>query len=286
MSNNLKSNKPFIFFLIMLGFVIFLWFFSYFSLRNDTQRGNFGDMFGAVNALFSGLAFAGLIYAILLQKEELELQRNEIKDTRLEFITQNNTLKNQKFENTFFSMLELHHKIVNGIDIIDKERVGSNSNYTPQYQVFTINGRDVFKKEYLSLIDSFKNKNRSFDQESIDKIYLEKYEDVQTDFGHYFRNVYRIIKIIDSTDFFPLDVSSVEKNKNNFEEKYKYTSILRAQLSDYEILWLFYNCLSSNGNSKFKQLIEKYTIFKNIPKNKLYNIDDYKKYEEGAYEKH
>ena len=32
-----------------------------------------------INALFSGLAFAGIIIAILLQKEELELQRNDLK---------------------------------------------------------------------------------------------------------------------------------------------------------------------------------------------------------------
>lgn len=44
----------------------------------------FGDMFGGVNALFSGLAFAGVIIAILLQREELRLQRKELEDTRAE----------------------------------------------------------------------------------------------------------------------------------------------------------------------------------------------------------
>ncbi len=41
-------------------------------------RGQFGDMFGAVNALFSGLAFAGVIIAVILQKNELALQRREL----------------------------------------------------------------------------------------------------------------------------------------------------------------------------------------------------------------
>lgn len=35
---------------------------------NENTRGTFGDQFGAVNALFSGLAFAGLIYTIVLTK--------------------------------------------------------------------------------------------------------------------------------------------------------------------------------------------------------------------------
>jgi len=35
-----------------------------------SEAGTFGDMFGAVNALFSGLAFAGVIYALILQDNE------------------------------------------------------------------------------------------------------------------------------------------------------------------------------------------------------------------------
>jgi hypothetical protein len=47
-----------------------------------------GDMFGAANALFSGLAFACLILALRMQREELSLQRQELKDTRDEFAKQ------------------------------------------------------------------------------------------------------------------------------------------------------------------------------------------------------
>lgn len=56
----------------------------YLALPDWQQRGQFGDVFGAVNALFSGLAFAGLIFAILLQREDLELQRQELTLTRQE----------------------------------------------------------------------------------------------------------------------------------------------------------------------------------------------------------
>lgn len=33
-------------------------------------RGQFGDIFGAVNALFSGMAFAGILFAIFLFREK------------------------------------------------------------------------------------------------------------------------------------------------------------------------------------------------------------------------
>ena len=69
----------------LIGFVVIaIWGFSGYYLYGFADRGTFGDMFGAVNALFSGLAFAGVIYAVLLQRKELELQRNELELTRTE----------------------------------------------------------------------------------------------------------------------------------------------------------------------------------------------------------
>ena len=40
--------------------------------------------------------------------------------------------------------------------------------------------------------------------------------------------------------------------------------MLRAQMSDYELGLVFYNCLSDNGIEKFKPLAEKYALFNNI----------------------
>jgi hypothetical protein len=59
-------------------------FFVFFAFDSWESRGQFGDMFGTVNALFSGFAFAGVLIAILLQRDELALQREELKMTRQE----------------------------------------------------------------------------------------------------------------------------------------------------------------------------------------------------------
>ncbi|MBL7645750.1 MAG: hypothetical protein JNK74_06100 [Candidatus Hydrogenedentes bacterium] len=53
--------------------------------QGDQQRGSFGDMFGAINTLFSGLAFAALIVTVLMQREELKLQFEELEKSRKEF---------------------------------------------------------------------------------------------------------------------------------------------------------------------------------------------------------
>lgn len=56
----------------------------YLSFDQWAERGQFGDMFGVVNSLFSGLAFAGIIYTVHLQRKELGLQRQELSLTRAE----------------------------------------------------------------------------------------------------------------------------------------------------------------------------------------------------------
>ena len=72
-----------IFFSVILLFSLSWYYLSYFH-PGQQERGTFGDQFGFVNALFSGLAFAGLICTILLQKNELTLQREELICTREE----------------------------------------------------------------------------------------------------------------------------------------------------------------------------------------------------------
>jgi len=61
--------------------------------------------------------------------------------------------------------------------------------------------------------------------------------------------------------------------------------MLRAQLSDFELLWIFYNCLSENGVEKFKQLVEQYSILKNLPQGELHDIDILTKYSNSAFRK-
>lgn len=50
----------------------------------------------------------------------------------------------------------------------------------------------------------------------------------------------------------------------SFDEKYKYTTMVRATLSRHELIWLYYNGISSVGKQKFKKLIERYSLLKNI----------------------
>ncbi len=88
---------------------------NYFPVGKDNcAPALFGDSFGAVNALISAFAFAGMIVTFVLQRYELGMQRQELEAQR-EFSTQNETLRLQRFENTFFNMMELQQSIVNDL---------------------------------------------------------------------------------------------------------------------------------------------------------------------------
>ncbi len=125
-NNEETKSRLWIWIIIAIIGVIALWGLSWILIDKyidcSTAQGTFGDKFGAVNSLFSGLAFAGLIVTLLYQKEELKLQREELTQTREElkgqreeFEEQNKTMKRQRFENTFFNMLSLQQEITHNL---------------------------------------------------------------------------------------------------------------------------------------------------------------------------
>lgn len=124
-----------------------------------------------------------------------------------------------------------------------------------------ISGRELFTYFYESKGFITEDENgRKIEVHGLKELFqTEKdnsiYEDlvIPTYFDHYFRHLYRIVKFVDTTPFLP---------KNDFETRYNYIGILRAQLSRNELIFLFYNGLSCYGNEKFKELIEKYSILK------------------------
>ena len=262
--------------------VLFVWALTFFLffINNSDERGQFGDMFGAVNALFSGLAFAGLIITLILQRRELELQRQELALTRkemedqtAEFEKQNETLKIQRFENTFFQMLSQFQEVVNSLMIRYK--------FHGEYK--DVSGRDVFRvsfeqmRVYVDMPFGF-NSYQNFEgmREVISKVNLKGYckADAPTVFDHYFRLLYRILKFVHESP-----------QISTFDDEYQYTSMLRAVLSRYELVWLYYNGLSDYGVEKLKPLIERYAMLKNLRDDLLVDGVDVGSYAESAYRK-
>lgn len=251
--------------------VIGLWVWTYFALvdRDKDWRGTFGDMFGGINALFSGLAFGGIIITILLQSKELSLQRDELKNTTEELkrtanaqedtgkavAAQLQMMEKQQFESAFFNLLQMHSELVKNIDIRKKVNMG---NLQVKLESVTIHGKDCFKFFY----ETFKTSYTSTNNPDFNAVYLAFFSNYQNDLSHYFRTLYHIVKFVD---------------QSNISDKKRYTSIVRAQLSAFELLLLFYNGLSPLG-TKFKPLINEYNLLKNLNSTDLLNSQHIKLY--------
>lgn len=255
MDNKTKeSNKSLV--IVVIGGVVVLWVGLGYVASIQFDPGEFGDMFGAANALFSGLAFAGLIYAIWLQRVELRLQREELAATRAELRgqkeqleAQNRTLRKQSFENTFFQLLRLHNDIVNAIDLV---KTGEGSRITK--------GRDCFHMFFNRLKDEYERDKRARTHTAmstihvVNEVYMRFYTEHEAELGHYFRSLYNTVKLVDNSDV---------------QDKRLYTNLVRAQLSSYEVLLMFYNCLSEMGREKFKPLLIEYTLLKHVQTKEL-----------------
>jgi hypothetical protein len=215
--------------------------------------GEFGDVYGALNTLFSGLAFSGVIISIVLQSIELRATRKEMNSQVLQFEQQTEAMQKQVFESSFFSMMNLHNQISSGLRSEDKFKIlFENLNFVAKDTHH--HGKTLI--EHLN---------------SVYEIFMGK---AYSDIGHYFRYIYQIMKFID-------------KSKLSEGEKSIYMNILRAQFSNYELLLLFVNCLCYKRSDKFKCLVEKYGFFEHIYdtdlKEFLFNMNLVKKVDENIF---
>ena len=234
-SNDFKKYLKWIciFFLIILFLPVLLTKFP-FCISDFSNTGPIGDTIGGIMGPFVAIAAAILTFlAFWVQFKANEQQR---KDIALE-----------RFESNFFELLHFHQEITNGL------LLKCNMKSHPSEE----KGRDVFQLLYENTIitggyvgikDIIKSNVNNWN---------DKYLNSPIGFlDHYFRLLYRILKYIDD--------SQKKIPEMTLSKRYEYASIVRATLSQYELVLLFYNCLSSNGKEKFKPLIERYAIFNNL----------------------
>ena len=265
-STNSKENRNNIWFIILTAMVIaFLWGLNLFILYENVDKGILGDMFGPVNALFSGMALAGIIWAIILQKKELELQRRELRDTKKvlegqkdELEAQNLSLKHQQIENTFFQLLKLHNDIISSFQF----QLGREKEHF---------GRECFKYYYNQIRQNTQMPEYLLDEEK-SLLYLDNFFKERLHiYGHYFNGFNEMLKFVDNMDL---------------SENSTYISIIKAQLSQDELRLMFYYALCNAADNSLKTLIEKYSMFDKLIVENLIHIDNKRYYNEIAYGKH
>ena len=237
---------------------------------NLTKRGLFGDSFGGVNALFSGLAFLGIIIAIILQRQELRLQRQELKNQQKEMKEQRIAMQKETFERTFFHLLEAGKEQYNStehyqffevpygedgaqhqVDLHEKSMDTNKPDSVIVSEPFIdpegTRGVNITSKGNMAFVAAIRN-----GMYAVDRMYLEAY----------FSLVFVALKLAHQIDFC-----------ETFEEKEFYTDILRGQMPDSGIQALCMYLVATGrpelcGNERdgilFKKLIEEYALFENI----------------------
>lgn len=235
---------------------------------------------GILSGIFAGLSFIGVIATLIMQKKQTRIQET--------------TLDIQRFETTFFNMLNLQQEITSGLAFKYTYYTPETDSGPSQRIEEIICGRKLFEHIFLTEwlhLHLNEEITEQYETEIKDSVYdlcqvgisnfnkersllivnnngmkfvltvfgFKGYEQAfeLPTFDHYFRHLYHIFKFIDNSTF-------LDKSEDDITERYKYASILRATLSPYELVWLFYNGLSRYGKDKFKHLIEKYSLLKNI----------------------
>ncbi|MDF7793562.1 MULTISPECIES: putative phage abortive infection protein [Pseudomonas] len=260
MSKQSKSWKPIVLGGLAVLFVIavytayYVFLYSGYETSIDSggnltgvRSGVFGDAFGVLNALFSGLAFSGVLITLLLQRKDLA-------DSQLQNAK-------QQTESQFYSMLTLQQQVIQGFDL-------HVNNRDRQY---TIEGRDCFRDWYKKLGREYIANYEEGRSESLRAVmaYEVVLQSHQGDLGLYFRSLYSVFRFVELAEY--------------GDEKHL-ARVARSLLSDYELIFLYYNCLSRKGGG-FQKYANTYELFDNLDVNLLLELGHVILMEEKAFGK-
>ncbi|MCD4759065.1 MAG: putative phage abortive infection protein [Arcobacteraceae bacterium] len=237
--------------ILYIALIIYMTFpISQYSIE---KAGQFGDSFGVLNSLFSGLAFIALVITIYLQQQDMRDSKKEV--------------HKQNFETTFFNLIKIHNDSIANFREIhiaeDKEKHSmyggeAISNFLNNFKLggstdFYTSDENLSKEENKNLAD----KDRNINPENVKNNIKSKLGRKNLKF---IENVYSILNLIDRSEF--LD----EKDKSFYLET------LHSQISDEELVLIFYYTHAKHSNKKL--LLEKYCFFKDIDEQLLDNWEE------------
>ena len=250
--------------------------------------GQMGDSYGIFNALFSGLAFLGVIATLYIQsrdnkKRKVVEQFYQMLDVQQKVIDEINVSQVRKprqgepisqvkgrmafaefkiqMKNLVIAIKEVSQK--NGFDFTDIEIADI------AYAVFFYGSSKTWKPFMMDYLKDYPETEHLVDAiiarlESEKRFYLSRPN--HNYLSVYFRNMYNVIKLIDNSEL--IDI----------EEKNEYVKILRSQLSNAELYILFFNLISRFGKKWIdNDYINKYQLIQNLPPKYCdgYNPKDY-----------
>lgn len=226
---------------IMLSAIAFFWgherfkFNEGYTLDNDLW-GTLGDFVGGILGTILAIISFLMMYWTLKAQRELTSQSNLLQE-RIQRYLNKEALRQaelQRFNDLFFELLALYHRQKSELD---QTYDNGSSFFDIQMKIM----QDDFK-EYVTFGRAWR-----YAKDKYAAFYLENASRI----APLFRTLYRLFSLIDSA---PIDN----------DKKLDYAKTVRAQLSEGELFFLRYNCLSGYGRN-FTDLVNKYRILKHLP---------------------
>ena len=193
-----------------------------------------GELFGNYGDFIGGLLSVVSIYLLV---ETLKEQRATSKEQRVFTEKQQKSTNDQQTGTLFFHLLKHLQREVSDLNITTEDGRYTNKDFFEELrrelqEGFILTGS--YKKDVTQALSSYF------------KLYAK-----HPRLGSYFRILYRICEVTDQSRLDGID-------------KAKYIKILRAQLTNSELLLLRYNAQTPHGK-KFKHYINEYNLLKHLP---------------------
>lgn len=215
--------------------------------NNAATWGAFGDFIGGIlNPLVAFFALYWLTRSIKIQREELSATKAELAQAKLAQQDQATTLEKQRFEDTFFSLLNQHNVVLASLTTNNPKNTGNKSDI------------EYIRDAVFGNTFHFENLNAEL-----------KEQDGRC--GHYFRILYQLLKLVatrsPNTNFIGLyNGTNILSTLASDEEKL-YSNIVRAFLSIDVTQLLAVNCYCQPDSTywNYKCLVERYAFLEHMP---------------------
>jgi hypothetical protein len=209
------------------------------------RAGQWGDSFGAFNALIISLALAGVLLTLRMQNKAIAQQHEQAtKQDRDRHI--------QEFDRSFFELLGLMRAVRSEITYkYSEEYVG----LTGKTATKTANGPEALSRAAREAAYWIQKSDEPGPRSSSDLAriyYLRIHSRHESRLGPYYRIIYTILRRISEDKFLTHD------------EKFRYGNLFRSQLQSREVLLLALNGLTDMANN-FKDYLVEFRIMKYLP---------------------
>jgi len=226
---------------------------------------NLGQFVSGFTVAFFTLATILLItLAYINQREEIDHLKDMNTQQDKMIKAQVNKDEYEKFERTYYRLLDWYNSFRNSISYVEVHLTGS--------RLFAGRGAlnkviDEVRNDLATNLKSGKDLNTSID--TCFDLMFKRHDDMQP----YFNNLYSVLDFVNA--YFLAEI--IEE-----DEASKFMFVLNGQLARAETELLFYYGLYSNAPNNLKQIIQNYGLLKNIKKNS-FSEEEIKMYENSAY---